>query len=60
MSGDLGAEVVVRAANASLELHPHCMAPVADLPVREVVSAVHLLVDMSLTYGEVAHDYLAT
>jgi len=45
---------------ASLELHPHCMAPVADLPVREVVSAVHLLVDMSLTYGEVAHDYLQT
>ena len=43
---------------ASLELHPHCMAPVSDLPVREVVSAVHLECDMSLTYGEVAHDYL--
>lgn len=44
--------------SASLELHPHCMAPVAELPVREVVSGVHLLADMSLTYGEVVHDYL--
>ena len=43
---------------ASLELHPHCVASVAQLPVREVLSAVHILVDMSLTYGEVAHDYL--
>ena len=43
---------------ASLELHPHSRAPVADLPVLEVISATHLLVDMSLTYGEVAYDYL--
>lgn len=46
--------------SASLELHPHCMAPVAQLPVRDVVSATHLLVDMSLTYGEVVHDYLSS
>lgn len=45
---------------ASLELHPHCMAPVADLPVREIVSASHIVCDMSLSYGEVAHDYLST
>lgn len=45
---------------ASLELHPHAMAPVAQLPVWEVISATHLIVDMSLTYGEVAHDYLQT
>jgi acetoacetate decarboxylase len=45
---------------ASLELHPHCMAPVSKLPVIEVISATHLLVDMSLTYGEVAYDYLGT
>lgn len=44
---------------ASLELHPHAMAPVAQLPVLDVISATHLLVDMSLTYGEVAHDYLS-
>lgn len=45
--------------DASLELHPHCMAPVSQLPVKEVIDATHLLVDMSLTFGEVVHDYLA-
>ena len=44
---------------ASLELHPHCLAPVATLPVLEVLSAVHILTDLSLDYGEVVHDYLA-
>jgi acetoacetate decarboxylase len=44
---------------ASLELHPHCLAPVATLPVLEVLSAVHVLTDLSLNYGEVVHDYLA-
>jgi acetoacetate decarboxylase len=44
---------------ASLELHPHCLAPVANLPVLEVLSAVHILTDLSLVYGEVAYDYLA-
>lgn len=45
---------------ASLELHPHVLAPVADLPVREVISGVHLLADLTLNLGEVVHDYLAT
>src|SRR3984957_12546864 len=27
---------------ASLELHPHCLGPVANLPVLEVLSAVHI------------------
>jgi acetoacetate decarboxylase len=44
---------------ASLELHPHCLAPVAKLPVLEVLSAVHILTDLSLDYGEVVYDYLA-
>jgi acetoacetate decarboxylase len=44
---------------ASLELHPHCLAPVATLPVLEVISAVHILTDLSLNHGEVVHDYLA-
>jgi acetoacetate decarboxylase len=44
---------------ASLELHPHALAPVADLPVREVVSAVHYIADMTLALGTVEHDYLA-
>ncbi len=44
---------------AGLELHSHALAPVAELPVREVLSAVHLLTDLTLGLGEVVHDYLA-
>ena len=43
----------------SLELHPHALAPVADLPVRKVESAVHYIADMTLALGTVEHDYLA-
>jgi len=45
---------------ASLELHPHCLAPVWRLPVLEVLSAVHMVTDLTLGKGEVAHDYLHT
>jgi len=44
---------------AALSLTPHALAPVAALPVLEVVSAVHLLADLTLGLGKVAHDYLA-
>ncbi|EQD69758.1 Acetoacetate decarboxylase, partial [mine drainage metagenome] len=44
---------------AALELHQHALAPVTDLPVLEVVSAVHVLTDLTLGLGRVAHDYLA-
>lgn len=44
---------------ASLELHPHALAPVADLPVKRVVSALHFIADMTLDLGTVGHDYLA-
>jgi len=44
---------------AALELHPHALAPVADLPVLEVLSAVHIIADITLNLGEVVHDYLA-
>jgi len=44
---------------ASLELHPHALAPVAELPVVEVMSAVHYIADMTLALGTVEHDYLA-
>jgi acetoacetate decarboxylase len=44
---------------ASLELHPHALAPVADLPVLEVESAVHFIADMTLALGTVEYDYLA-
>jgi acetoacetate decarboxylase len=44
---------------ASLELHPHALAPVADLPVLKVLSATHYIADLTLALGEVVHDYLA-
>jgi acetoacetate decarboxylase len=43
---------------AALELFEHALAPVARLPVREVISAVHILADLTLGLGEVVHDYL--
>ena len=42
----------------SIELHPHSLAPVADLPVLEVVSAIHFISDLTLDYGKVVYDYL--
>ncbi len=44
----------------ALELSAHALAPVADLPVREVVSTVHLMTDLTLPLGSVIHDYLAS
>src|SRR6266436_1548453 len=42
----------------ALALHPHALAPVAELPVLEVVSAIHILADLTLGLGKVVHDYL--
>jgi len=44
---------------AALALASHALAPVADLPVREVISCVHFIADFTLDLGEVVHDYLA-
>jgi acetoacetate decarboxylase len=44
----------------AISLTPHALAPVAELPVLEVVSAVHLICDLTLGLGKVAHDYLAS
>jgi acetoacetate decarboxylase len=44
---------------AALELFHHALAPVAQLPVLEVVSGVHILCDLTLGLGTVVHDYLA-
>jgi acetoacetate decarboxylase len=44
---------------ASLEFSHHALAPVSRLPVRKVISAVHILTDLTMPYGEVVHDYLA-
>jgi acetoacetate decarboxylase len=45
---------------AMLDLSPHALAPVAALPVREVVSATHILADLTLGLGKVVYDYLKT
>jgi len=45
-------------APAALFLQPHALAPVAELPVLEIVSAVHILSDLTLDLGKVVHDYL--
>ncbi|WP_326616984.1 acetoacetate decarboxylase [Streptomyces decoyicus] len=55
-------DVVVKGAwtgPARLQLSAHVLAPLADLPVREIVSAGHLLTDLTLAPVEPVHDYLA-
>lgn len=42
----------------ALSLHAHALAPVAELPVLEVVSTVHLVADLTLGLGKVVLDYL--
>lgn len=44
---------------ARLQLFEHVLAPLADLPVREVVSASHILTDLTLGPVSPVHDYLA-
>ena len=43
---------------AALDLRPHALAPVAQLPVIEVISATHILADLTLGLGKVIYDYL--
>ncbi|MFJ6787361.1 acetoacetate decarboxylase [Streptomyces angustmyceticus] len=55
-------EVTVKGAwtgPARLQLDAHVLAPLADLPVREIVSASHLLTDLTLAPVAPVHDYLA-
>ena len=56
-------DIAVRGAWAgpgSLQLNPHALAPVAELPVLEVISAVHFIADLTLGLGKVVHDYMRT
>ena len=46
------------AGPGSLQLNPHALAPVAELPVLEVVSAVHFIADLTLGLGKAVYDYL--
>lgn len=43
---------------SALQLSQHAMAPVANLPVKRVISASHILTDLTLPYGKVIFDYL--
>ena len=45
---------------ARLHLVPHVNAPVADLPVVKMIGGKHFLADLTLPYGRVIYDYLAT
>lgn len=45
---------------AALDLCSHALAPVAELPVLEVLSAKHVVADLTLGLGSVVHDYLDT
>ncbi len=54
-------DVIVKGAwtgPAELELFHHALAPVAKLPVKKIISAAHILSDLTLPYGRVVHDYL--
>ena len=39
--------------------HAAFAMPFASLPVREVISSVHLIADLTLNLGEVVHGYLS-
>jgi len=54
-------DVVVKQAYtgpARLQLFQHVLAPLADLPVLEVVSASHIVTDLTLAPAKPVHDYL--
>src|SRR5262249_11076139 len=43
---------------AALTLASHALAPLAELPVLEIVSGMHIIADLTLPLGRVVHDYL--
>ena len=56
-------EITVKGAwsgPGALDLNPHALAPVAALPILEIISATHIIADLTLPLGHVAYDYLAT
>src|SRR5437764_102129 len=44
---------------SALTLFSHALAPLAELPVLEIVSGTHIIADLTLGLGKVVHDYLA-
>ncbi len=54
-------EITVKGAwegPAALELFHHALAPVASLPVLEVLSGIHIVSDLTLGLGTVIYDYM--
>jgi acetoacetate decarboxylase len=47
------------AGPAALQLFEHALAPVARLPVREVLGGLHMKTHLTLGLGRVVYDYLA-
>ncbi len=43
---------------AALQFFAHALAPVTNLPIKRVLSASHILTDLTLPYGQVVYDYL--
>ena len=43
---------------AAIALTSHALAPVAELPVLEIVAAHHIICDLTLGLGKVVYDYL--
>lgn len=43
---------------AALELFHHALAPVAKLPVLEIISGTHIMADLTLGLGKVVYDYM--
>jgi acetoacetate decarboxylase len=43
---------------ARLSLTPHVNAPVADLPIKEIVGGKHFIADLTLPHGRVLFDYI--
>ena len=41
-----------------LQLFEHALAPMADLPVREVLATSHIVTSLSLSPATIVHDYL--
>ena len=45
---------------AALDLCSHALAPVTELPILQVLSAKHIVADLTLGLGTVVHDYLTS
>ena len=61
LDGAISEDVTIKGAStslAALSLTPHALAPVVELPMLEIVSPVHMVCDLTLGLGKVAHDSL--